>query len=729
VPTTDLTPPLAPRRPHTLTRVDGSQVDDPYYWLREREDPAVRAYLEAENEHTAAVMAPLGDLQTTLFEEIKGRVEETDASAPTLVPPRAGQPAGWLYYHRTLAGQQYPIHCRRPAPAGVSDPRDLPDELRRPVDPHDPPADEVVLLDENVEAAEHDYFRLGGYAVSPTGRLAAEAVDTTGNEVFRIRIRDLATGELLADEIPRAGYGLVWYEDDQHLLYTVPDETWRTHQICRHRVGTSQDADELVVQEDDERFWLGVGRTRSRRFLVLQAGSMITSECSLLPADDPTGPPRLVAPREEGVEYAIDHRDDRLYVVTNADGAQDFKLCVAPVATPGREHWVDLVPHRPGVRLEDADVFAEQLVLFERTAARTQLRVCDPETGSGDVLPMDEEVYAAGLGANPGFGTRTLRFAYTSLTTPTQVLDLDLDTGGRRLVKQQPVRGGYDRDRFVSWREWATAPDGTQVPISLVRRADVPLDGTAPCLLYGYGSYEMSIDPTFSSTRLSLLERGVVFAIAHVRGGGEMGRSWYEDGKFLAKPNTFSDFVACADHLVAQGVTGRDRLAIRGGSAGGLLIGATVNLRPELCAAAVAQVPFVDVVTTMSDPSIPVTVVEYDEWGNPEDPVYLEVMRSYSPYDNVRAVDYPAMFVTAGLNDPRVQYWEPAKWVAKLRTTATGGGPIVLKTELGAGHGGRSGRYDTWRDEAEVLAFVLATIGATDVDLRTAPVAPDVEPA
>jgi oligopeptidase B len=725
----ELIPPLAERRPHTLTRADGSQVEDPYHWLREREDPAVRAYLEAENEHTAAVMAPLADLQEALFEEIKGRVQETDASAPTLVPPRDGADAGWLYYRRTFEGKQYAIHCRRPAPAGVHDPRDLPGELRRPVDPEAPPADEVVLLDENVEAAAHDYFRLGGYAISPDGRLAAEAIDTTGNEVFRIRVRDLATGELLADEIPRAGYGLVWYEDSATFLYTVTDDAWRPHQVWRHRVGTAHDADELLVQEDDERFWLGVGRTRSRAFLAIRAGSKVTSEWHLLDAHDPSAPSRLVAAREEGVEYDLDHRGDTLYLVTNADGAQDFKLCTAPVATPGRAHWTELVAHRPGVRLEGADAFADHLVLSERTAARTQLRVCDPDTGAGDVLAMDEEVYAAGLGANPGFATRTLRFVYTSLTTPTQVLDLDLDSGERQLVKQQPVRGGYDRDRFVSWRAWATADDGSEVPISLVRRADVPLDGTAPCLLYGYGSYEISIDPTFSSTRLSLLERGVVFAIAHVRGGGEMGRHWYEDGKFLAKPNTFSDFVACADHLVAEGVAARDRLAIRGGSAGGLLIGATLNLRPDLCAAAVAEVPFVDVVTTMSDPSIPLTVIEYEEWGNPEDLAYLEVLRSYSPYDNVRAADYPAMFVTAGLNDPRVQYWEPAKWVARLRITATGGGPIVLKTELGAGHAGRSGRYDAWRDEAEVLAFVLATVGGADVDLRTAPVAPDVASA
>jgi oligopeptidase B len=706
------TPPTADRRPHLLTRADGSTVDDPWYWLREREDPAVRAHLEAENAYAEAVLAPLGSTAGRLFDEIKGRVQETDASAPLL-------DGGWLYYRRTLEGKQYPIHCRRPAPAGVSDPRRLPEELRRPVDPLAPPDDEMVLLDENVEAADHDFFRLGGFAVSPDHRLAAESVDLTGGEIFTIRVRDLASGELLADEIPRAAYGLAWANDSASFLYTVPDDAWRPHQVWRHRLGTPAGDDELLLTEQDERFWLGVGRTRSDRYLAIGIGSKVTSECWLLDADDPDARPWLVAEREHGVEYDVDHRGDLLYLVTNADEALDFKLCVAPVATPGREHWIDLIGHRPGVRLEAADVFADQMVLSERTEARTQLRICDPATGEGEVLEMDEDVYTAGLAGNPVFETRTLRYVYTSLTTPAQVLDLDLETGSRTLVKQQPVRGGYDRDRFVSWRTWATAEDGTRVPISCVRRADVDLDGTAPCLLYGYGSYEISIDPTFSPTRLSLLERGVVFAIAHVRGGGELGRRWYEEGKFLAKPTTFSDFVACADHLVGEGVTTRDELAIRGGSAGGLLIGAALNLRPDLCAAAVAEVPFVDVVTTMSDPSIPLTVIEYDEWGNPDDVTYLEVMRSYSPYDNVREDDYPALFVTAGLNDPRVQYWEPAKWVAKLRATA-GGGPFLLETKLGAGHAGRSGRYDAWRDEARTLAFVLDRVGALRDEDRTA---------
>jgi oligopeptidase B len=706
-------PPVADRRPHTVER-HGVTVEDPYFWLRERDDPAVTAHLETENAYTEAHLRPLTDRIETLFEEIKGRIQETDASAPVLrvSHPADGTPESWLYYRRTVEGQQYGIHCRRPAPAGVTDPRELPLELRRPVDPEAPPVDEVVLLDENVAAGEHEYFRLGGFSVSPDHRLAAELVDTTGNEIFRIRIRDLTTGQLLGEEeVPRAAYGLAWFEDSRTFLYTVPDDAWRPHEVRRHRIGTDPADDEVLRREDDERFWLGVGRTRSRRFLAIHAGSKVTSEWHLLEASDPEGSPRLVAEREHGVEYDLDHRGDDLLIVTNADGAEDFKLVTAPVASPARANWTELVPHRPGVRLEGADAFATHLVLHERTEARTQLRIVDPVTGVGDVLEMEEEVYTAGTGANPAFDTRVLRFGYTSMTTPTQELDLDLDTGVRTLLKQQPVRGGYDRDAYVSWREWATAEDGTQVPISLVRRTDTPLDGTAPCLLYGYGAYEISIDPGFSPTRLSLLDRGVVFAIAHVRGGGEMGRRWYEDGKFLAKPNTFSDFAACADHLVEEGITSRDRLAIRGGSAGGLLIGAVLNLRPDLCAAAVAEVPFVDVVNTMSDPSIPLTVIEYDEWGDPGEPTYHEVMRTYSPYDNVRAAAYPAMYVTAGLNDPRVQYWEPAKWVAKLRAAAIGGGPILLRTEMGAGHAGRSGRYDAWRDEARVLAFVLDRVG------------------
>jgi oligopeptidase B len=706
--------PLAARRHHVFDRFDGP-VEDPYFWLRDREDPEVTRYLEAENEHAASHLGPLqGDIDT-LFAEIKSRVQEDDTS-----PPRFRH--GWGYYARTVEGQQYPLHCRRPLPEHLRDADlgDLPLELRRAVDPSAPPDDEQVMLDQNVEAEGHDHFQLGGLHVSPTGRYAAWLVDTTGAEVFEIRVRDLSTGEDTGEVVPRAGYSLAWYEDDVAFLYTVTDDAWRPHQIWRHVLGTDPADDALVHEETDERFWLGLGRTRSRDLIVIGAGSKVTSEAHLLDANDPTAPPRLVAAREHGVEYDVDHDParDRLVLVTNVDGAEDFQVVTTGVPTaddPGaaaRDRWQPLLAHRPGVRLEGVACFADHLVVAERTDARTLLRLADPATGVGDPLPVAEEVSVVAAASNPEYTTRTLRYVYGSMTTPTQVLDVRLDghdvrPGTEELIKQQPVRGGYDRDRYVSWRDWATADDGTRVPISLVRHVDTPLDGTAACLLYGYGAYEISIDPTFSAARLSLLDRGAVFAIAHVRGGGEMGRRWYEDGKFLAKPNTFADFVACADHLVGARVTARDRLAIRGGSAGGLLIGGALNLRPDVAAVAVAEVPFVDVVATMSDPSIPLTVIEYDEWGDPTDPTYGEVMLSYSPVDNVRAEPYPAMLVTAGLHDPRVQYWEPAKWVATLRSTATGGGPVVLKTQMGSGHAGRSGRYDAWRDEAEVLAFVL----------------------
>lgn len=731
------TPPIAERRPHTWQRFDGP-VDDPYHWMRDREDPAVTAYLEAENAHAEAHLAPLRPTIDTIFEEIKARVHEDDTSPPSFRD-------GFAYYARTVTGQQYPLHCRRPLPPELHDADlgDLPIELRRPVDPLDPPADEQVLLDQNVEAEGHDQFQVAGFHVSPSGRHAAWLVDTSGAEVFEIRIRDLDTGQDRDEVVPRAGYSLAWYADDAAFLYTVTDDAWRPHQVWRHVLGTDPADDELVFDEPDDRYWLGIGRTRSRELLVIGVGSKVTSEAHVLPVDDPTAAPRLVAAREVGVEYDLDHdaARDRLVLLTNApddDGpCPDFRVvtCGVPTADDpdagARDRWAPLLHHRAGVRVEGADAFAGHLVVSERTEARTQVRLLDPTAGPDEhdlgpagLLPVDEEVATVGAAGNRRYDTTTLRYAYTSLTTPSRVLDVRLDghrprAGTEEVVKEQRVRGGYDRSRYVSWREWATAPDGTRVPISLVRHRDTTVGdaaagGGAPCLLYGYGAYEMSMDPYFSVARLSLLDRGAVFAIAHVRGGGEMGRGWYEDGKFAAKPNSFSDLVACADHLVETQVTSRDRLAIRGGSAGGLLIGAALNLRPDVAACAVAEVPFVDVVATMSDPTIPLTVIEYDEWGNPDDG-HGEVMLSYSPVDNVRPEGYPAMLVTAGLNDPRVQYWEPAKWVATLRATATGG-PLLLKTQMGAGHAGRSGRYDAWRDEAEVLAFVLHHTGVLASD-------------
>jgi oligopeptidase B len=685
-------PPRAPRRPTTVTR-HGETFEDPYAWLRDRDDPAVRAHLEAENAHAAAVLAHLDPLREELFAEIRSRVQETDASAPVA-------DGGWCYYHRTVADLAYPIHCRRP---------DGPD-ARRPVDAEHPPADEQVVLDENALAAGHDYLAVGGLDVSPDHRLAAYLVDTTGSERFTLRIRDLASGTDIATVTENAAYGLAWMRDSATLLYTVADDAWRPFQVWRHRLGADPGTDGLVLEEPDERFWLGLGTTRSRDLVVVALGSKSTSEIHLLDAHDPDAVPRVVAPRRDGVEYHVDHdaARDRLVIITNADAAADFAVLTAPLDRP--DQWGSLVPHRPGIRVESVDAFATHLVLSERTAARTQLRVVDPLTGQGEPIAMPEAVYTAEVGPNPDYATPLLRYVYTSLTTPATVIDLDLASGIRTTVKQHPVRGGYDPGDYVTTREWATAPDGTAIPLSIVRRRDTPVDGTAPCLLYGYGAYEISTDPDFRSWRLSLLDRGFVYAVGHVRGGGEMGRAWYEAARYTNKATSFADFAACADHLVAAGYTGRDRLGIEGGSAGGLLVAATLNLRPDLCAAAIAAVPFVDVLNTMSDPTLPLTVVEYEEWGTPEDPAFFAAMRSWSPYDNVRAADYPALLVTAGLNDPRVGFWDPAKWFARLREVGTGDRPFLLKTELGAGHAGPSGRYEAWRERALFLAFLIDTL-------------------
>lgn len=700
----DLAAPAAPRRPHAVTRADGTVVDDPWHWLRDREDPAVRAHLEVENAYAAALLAPQADLVEALFEGIRGRVEETDASVPVLDGP-------WLYYTRTREGLAYPIHCRRPAPAGVTDPGDLPDTHRLPVDPLAPPDDEVVILDANAEAEGLPYFSLGTFAVSQDHRLAVVGIDVDGSEEFRLVVRDLATGEVVEEVTDRASYGAVWFDDHRTFLYLVADEAWRPYQVRRHRLGDPAGADEVVMEEPDERFWLGLGRTRDDRFVAIHAGTKLVDEWHLVPADAPDTAPRCVVPRALGVEADVEHRDGRLYLHTNHGGATDFRLVTAPLDDPDPARWTELVPHRPGVRLEGVEVFADRLVLEERTGGRTQVRLCDPDTGAGEVLELGEEASVVGLGSVAAFAARTLRFGYGSMTTPGRVIDLDTATGERRVLKQQPVRGGYDRDAYTTFRTWATSHDGAEVPVSVVHRADVALDGTAPCLVYAYGAYEHSIDPVFSAGRLNLLERGVVFAVAHVRGGGEMGRAWWEQGRLAAKANTFHDLVACAEHLAAIGAADATRMAVRGGSAGGLTVGATLNLRPDLFAAAVAEVPFVDVVNTMSDATLPLTVTEYDEWGDPTDLAFLDVIRAYSPYDNVRPGPYPALYVTAGLNDPRVQYWEPAKWVAALRAATTSGRPIALETELEAGHGGRSGRYDAWRDEAKVQAFVLAALG------------------
>ncbi len=703
--TEDLQPPAAERRPTERTH-HGDVVVDDYEWLRDKESPDVVAHLEAENAYTESRTAHLADLREAIFSEIKGRTLETDLS----VPVRRGE---WWYYGRTQEGKQYGLSCRCP----VADPEDW---LPPAVSPDEPVEGEQVLLDANELAEGHDYFSMGASSVSPDGRLLAYSTDTTGDERFTLRIKDLETGELLPDEIVGIGYGATWDRSGEHLFYTTVDDAWRPEKVWRHEVGTDPSQDVVVHHETDERFWIGVGRTRSERFLVLAVGSKTTSEYHLLDAADPTGSFRVVAPRRQGVEYSVEHAviagEDRLLILHN-DAAQNFELSIAPVDATGHEQWEPLLAHDPDVRLEDVEAFADHLVVSQRSDGLTQLRVLRLDAdgvASDELLEMEHPLYTVGPGGNPEFHQPVLRFHYTTLATPSAVLQLDLRTGVRTLLKQTPVLGGFDPAAFEQHREWASAPDGTQVPISIVVPAGTPQDSSTPFVLYGYGSYEASMDPYFSIARLSLLDRGMGFAIAHVRGGGEMGRGWYDEGKLLHKRNTFTDFVACAEHLAGSGWTAPDRLVAEGGSAGGLLMGAVANLAPDAFAAVLASVPFVDPLTSILDPSLPLTVIEWEEWGNPlDDPEVYAYMKSYSPYENVAARRYPPILADTSLNDTRVLYVEPAKWVARLREVVDNPEQMLLKCEMSAGHGGVSGRYNAWRDRAFTYAWLLDQVGLT----------------
>jgi oligopeptidase B len=686
-------PPIAPRRDKVLEK-HGDRRVDPYYWMREKDDPQVVAYLEAENAYTDEVMAPTAALRERLYHEIVGRIQETDMSPPTYFK-------GYWSYTRTVEGLDYEIYCRR---SGSMD------------------SPEQVLLDGNELARGHDYFELGFVEPSPDQSLLAYAADYTGAELFELRFRDVTNGKELEDVVKDVYYGAAWAADNGTFFYTKTDAAIRPHQVWRHRLGTPTDQDVLVLQEDDERFELSVEATKSERFILFSSSSQVTAECRFIAADAPEAEPALIEPRRQDIEYSVDHQEDRFLILTN-DGARDFRLMAAPVSNPRRASWFEVVPERDGVRINFTDIHKNHVVLGQRSNGLQRLEVLDSATGEMHVVDQPDEAYTAFPGGNPVYDSAVMRFFYTSLTAPFSAVDYDMRTRERTVVKEQPVRGGYDRADYVTERLWATAPDGVKVPISLVRRRDVELSGDNPALLYGYGAYEASNDPMFDPARLSMLDRGFVFAIPHVRGGGEMGRAWYEDGKFLNKTNTFTDFIACATHLIDRGYTSSSKLAIRGRSAGGLLIGAVLNARPDLFSCAVAQVPFVDVVTTMLDETVPLTVTEYEEWGNPNDVEFYEYMKSYSPYDNVREAEYPAMLVTAGLNDPRVSYWEPAKWVAKLRESSSplagevarsaGGAdtrPLLLQTQMGAGHSGPSGRYESWREEAFITAFVLSQL-------------------
>ncbi|UGS27920.1 S9 family peptidase [Microbacterium resistens] len=696
-------PPRAARRAHTRTH-HGDVVEDPYEWLRAKDDPEVIAHLEAENAYTEERTAHLAPLRETLFAEIKGRVQETDLSVPT----RRGD---WWYYGRTVEGQQYGLQCR----ARIADDGDwVPPVL----DPQIPVPGEEILLDGNAEAEGHDFFSLGAFDVSDDATRLLWSTDFEGDERYTVRVRDLVSGERLADEIPGTS-GAFFTPDGTGIVYTTVDDSWRPDTLWLHRIGTDVTEDVRLFHEPDERFWLGAGITRSRRFLVIGLGSNITSEEYLLDVDDLTAAPRVVWPRREGVEYSIDHAvvdgRDELLVLHN-DGALDFELVAVSPDDPQGARRV-LIPHTPGRRLEDVDCFRDVTAVEYRREGTSRIALLDVGSGALDELEFAEPLYSAGLGGNPEWAAPTLRLGYSSFVTPSTVYDLDLATRELHLRKRQPVLGGYDPAEYAQARDWATAEDGTRVPISLVwkRSAGSPVGpdavGDRPVHLYGYGSYEHSIDPGFSAMRLSELDRGVVFAVAHVRGGGELGRQWYEDGKLGNKRNTFTDFVVVARHLVDAGITSPGRLVAEGGSAGGLLMGAVANLAPELFGGILASVPFVDALTTILDPSLPLTVIEWDEWGDPlHDPEVYAYMKSYTPYENVRdGVVYPPILAVTSLNDTRVLYVEPVKWVARLRDA--GATDALLKCEMVAGHGGVSGRYNAWRERAFELAWILDRLG------------------
>lgn len=702
------TPPEAPQRPF-VREVHGDAVDDPYHWMSDKNDPDFVAYLEAENAWADAATAHLAGLREELYDDISSRTQQTDLSVPLHVS-HAGGGAYW-YYTRTTEGENYARVCRLPAVSR--------DEIPDVTEPH---ADEQVLLDVNRIAVGHDFTALGWCEVSPDGRRLAYSVDHSGDERFDLFVVDLASGAVIDGPVTGVGSGGAWAGNDW-VFYLRVDAAWRPHEVWRHRIGEPTASDTLVLAEPDEGFWMEVGASRDDRFVLVESSSKLTSETHLVPSDDPTAPPRCVARRRHGLEYVVEVGRDALWILHN-DGAPQFMLSRAPLDATDRAAWEPVLPHDPATRLTGVTVYDRAVVLSHRTDGLSGVRVLprlpDGTLGEPSELTFDEDIFDVDAEEARDADTDRIRFSYESLTTPPSVWEYRLDTGARRLLKETPVldhptHGAYDRTRYVSERVWATAGDGTRIPVSLVRRADTPVDGTAPGLLYGYGSYEMPIDPHFAMSRISLLDRGVVFAIAHVRGGGELGRPWYVAGKELRKTNTFTDFVACARELVAQGYVAPDRLAAEGGSAGGLLMGAVANMAPDAFRAIHAAVPFVDPLTTILNPALPLTVTEWEEWGNPlADADVYAYMKAYAPYENVRAQTYPAILATTSYHDTRVEVTEPAKWVARLRDRATNpaGRPILLRTEMAGGHGGVSGRYRAWRERAWQLAWLLDQLDA-----------------
>jgi len=673
-------PPTAKKIPKTLEKHGDKRVDD-YFWLNDRENKDVIDYLNSENQYYEEMTAHTKGLKSLLFEEMKGRVKEDDTSVPYFLN-------GYWYMTRFETGKDYPIYSRKKGSLT---------------------AKEEILFDCNELAKGHTYFHLGGLSISPDNKYASFGVDVIGRRIYTIQVKNLQTGKLFADKIENTTGSSTWANDNKTLFYTQQDkQTLRSDKIFKHKLGGKQLQDVLVYDEKDDTFNVSVSKEKSKKYIVISSSSTLTTEFRTLLADDPDGEFKVFQPRVRGMEYSIAHYGDSFYILTNKDNATNFKLMKTPEKATSQENWKDLIPHRNDVLLEDIEIFKDYLVIGERSNGLNKIRIM-PWNGKGEYyLPFDSETYTANISTNPDFDTQILRYSYQSLGTPSSVVDFNMKTQEKEVKKEQEVLGGkFDKKNYVEERVWATAEDGTKIPISMIYRKGMKKDGKNPLLLYAYGSYGATMDPYFSSTRLSLLDRGFIYAIAHIRGGEDMGRLWYEDGKLLHKKNTFTDFVDCSKFVIKEKYTSPEHLYAEGGSAGGLLMGAVVNMAPELYHGVIAQVPFVDVVTTMLDDTIPLTTGEYDEWGNPNEKEYYDYMKSYSPYDNVKAQNYPNMYVSTGLHDSQVQYWEPAKWVAKLRTMKTDKNLLFLDTNMDAGHGGASGRFEALKELAKEFSFLL----------------------
>ena len=676
--------PIAKKIEKKLEKHGDIRIDN-YYWLNDRENPEVIEYLNQENEYTKTVLQPTKEFQAKLFEEMKSRIKEDDSSVPYKMN-------GYWYLTEFQKGKEYPIHKRR------KDNLDNPDE---------------ILFDVNPMAEGHAYYKLGGLSISPNNEMCTFGVDNVSRRIYTIQVKDLKTGEILADKIENTTGGSVWAADNKTLFYTRKDDALRAFQIWKHKLGTPAEEDTLVFEETDDTFSVYVYKSKSRDFIIIGTSSTVSDEYRYINANQPDSEFKVFQERERDLEYSIEHFGEEFYIQTNKDDAFNFKLMKTPIDKTEQNNWIDVIPHREETFIEGFEIFKNYLVIEERTNGLIQMNIKAWDKSEDYYLPFNEETYTAGSGTNPDFDTDILRYGYTSLTTPTSVIDFNMKDKTSEVKKEQEVLGTFDKDNYVSERIWAEARDGEKVAISLVHHKDTKLSADTPLLLYAYGSYGYTIEPNFSSVRLSLLDRGFIYAIAHIRGGQYLGREWYEDGKMLEKKNTFFDYIDCAKYLIEKGYTSTPHLYGMGGSAGGLLMGAVINYEPTLFNGIVAQVPFVDVVTTMLDDTIPLTTGEYDEWGNPNDEEYYFYMKEYSPLDNVEAKAYPNLYVSTGLHDSQVQYWEPAKWVAKLRELKTDNNILLLDTNMDTGHGGASGRFESLKEDAKEDAFLFMLEGIT----------------